>query len=57
MVAVNVKDRYERLANNYETSMGQGSNVAFVRNNSSMHYEYLCIRSIKRSITFPTSIP
>ena len=27
--------------------MGQGSNVAFVRNNSSICYEYFCIRSIK----------
>ena len=32
--------------------MGQGTNVAFVRNNSSIHYEYLHIRSVKRSITF-----
>ena len=26
--------------------MEQGSNVAFVRNNSSIHHEYFCIRSI-----------
>ena len=25
--------------------MGQGSNVAFVHNNSSIHYEYLCVIS------------
>ena len=27
--------------------MGQGSYVAFVCNNSTIRYEYLCIRSIK----------
>ena len=37
--------------------MGQRSSVAFVHNNSSIRHEYLRIRSIKRSITFSTSIP
>ena len=32
--------------------MGQGSNVAFVRNKSSIRHEYFCIRSTKQLVTF-----
>ena len=38
------------------TLMGQRTDVAFVHHDISIHYEYLCIRSIKWFTTISTSI-